>query len=375
MTKAQRYIIFIIILSSLLVVLIIKSNIFTQLFGVSQTNRNTILPESIGDPLELVLVKPASNFSNDFYKSLNNLIGVDIGPSPQSERLLAIMEFKSVDFLGIVKRHQNLLFLEESDEFSISFTNNLFANNQLAIVLKTPLNQNLNIKKEEISSIAKKIKQTELKRMVYKFQNYSNKEYSQGIKEKHGFRMVLPKDFSLAYKDSTISWFRRETPKISQGVFIANITTLDRFALLNHLNNYSATHSYKSASFILSQIDSIIRPHILGPIDGSYMQTDKFFLNIDTLNSSVNSGDVMLNNSLFAVSKLLRSETNIETYKIQSLWRMENDFMGGIYIAYLFFNQKTSEATMIYTYLFAPGEKKSINLLQLEAVVETIRYN
>ena len=105
------------------------------------------------------------------------------------------------------------------------------------------------------------------------------------------------------------------------------------------------------------------------------MQTDKFFLNIDTLNSSVNSGDVMLNNSLFAVSKLLRSETNIETYKIQSLWRMENDFMGGIYIAYLFFNQKTSEATMIYTYLFAPGEKKSINLLQLEAVVKTIRYN
>ena len=374
MTKAQRYIILTIILFSLLVFLIIKSNVFTQLFGLNQTNRNTILPESIGDPLEVVFVKPAASFSNNFYKSLNNMIGVDIGPSPQSERLLSIMEFNSVDFLGIVKRHQNLLFLEESDEFSISFTNNLFANNQLAIFIKAPRNQNLKIKQAELSNIPKKIKQTELQRMVQKFQNYSNKEYSQGIKEKHGFSMVMPKDFRLAYKDSTISWFRRETPKISQGVFIANITTSDRFLLLNHLNNYSGTHSHKSASFILSQIDSIIKPHILGPIDGSYMETDKFFLKIDTL-SSINLEDVNLNNSLFSVARLFKRETNVETYKIQSLWRMENDFMGGIYMAYIFFNQQTSEATIIYTYLFAPGEKKSINLLQLEAVVETIRHN
>ena len=50
---------------------------------------------------------------------------------------------------------------------------------------------------------------------------------------------------------------------------------------------------------------------------------------------------------------------------------MENDFMGGIFAAY--FLIKKERPILIYSYLYAPGEPKKTPLLQLEALVSTLK--
>ena len=60
-------------------------------------------------------------------------------------------------------------------------------------------------------------------------------------------------------------------------------------------------------------------------------------------------------------------------FKIQSLWRMENDFMGGIFNAYNLHTDPSEKPVLVYTYLYAPGEKKSVLLLQLEAIINTLK--
>ena len=64
---------------------------------------------------------------------------------------------------------------------------------------------------------------------------------------------------------------------------------------------------------------------------------------------------------------------NFRALRLQSLWRMENDFMGGVYRAY--YIQVGAVPKIIYTYLYAPGEQKRLFLLQLDAIIHTLYQN
>ena len=99
MTKAQQYIIISIIVLSGLV------------FWFSQLKPELELPNAIGDPLELVVVKDLSEFKSDFYQTLANFLNTDIGPSPQTEMMLNIIEIDNKKFTGILQRHHNIFCL------------------------------------------------------------------------------------------------------------------------------------------------------------------------------------------------------------------------------------------------------------------------
>ena len=115
--------------------------------------------------------------------------------------------------------------------------------------------------------------------------------------------------------------------------------------LANKINNKQIEKN------MIQIIDSVVKIHIQGPLLGSYMVSEKD-APILTENTDVN---------------------NIKITQIQSLWKMENDFMGGIYRAYYFNNPQFKQPFIIYTYLYAPGENKSIPMIQLDAIVYSVR--
>ena len=321
MTKKQAYIICAIII------------MVGVLFFVHRNSKTLDLPNSIGDPLELLVVKD-ENLGKDFQNVIKSLLKLDIGPSPQKETMLNILEVDKKNFTGIFKRHQNILVFLKSDQFSIKFKKDVYAKDQMVIVVQSPSMVLLNNNKNKISSISREIYLLEADRLIRSFKLNENKILKKQIKETHHINTSLPNGFFLAHSDSLITWARRETPKISQGVFVYNTSKLDSVFVWddNKMKKY---------------IDSVIFGHILGPIDNSYMCTEKVAL--------VKKDSIKLKDG-FAI-------------KIQSLWRMENDFMGGVFMAYLINRPSGLSPLLIYTYLYAPGQKKNISLLQLESIV------
>ena len=185
--------------------------------------------------------------------------------------------------------------------------------------------------------LVEKIKTIEIKRLVQKFKQYSKPSIEEKIKKTHNISATIPKDFFLAHHDSSTTWFRLETKKISQGIFIKNLST----PILQH-----------SSQQIIGVVDTIIKNHISGALPKSYMTSEK--------TAPIKSEEIIIN--------------NIPGFKIQSLWRVENDFMGGIFYIYYFDSKKLKTPLIIYTYLYAPGEKKSTLLLQLDAIVNTFNF-
>ena len=324
MTKTQRYII--IIICGLSITLFLnKSNIKKE------------IPNSIGDPLELVLVKSQEDFSPDFFKKFKELLTVSIGPAPQLESMLNIIEIEKNAFKGIFQRHQNILIISKADKFKIKLKHNLFATNQFVVFIECPSFDMLNAKRKEIMKIVYKIKEVEMKRLSVKFQNYSNIDLQKKIEQQYGVLVKVPKEFFLAYNDLDIVWARRETKKISQGIFISNAPNTIEGANQNEK--------------ILEVVDSIIQLHISGPKENSYMIIDK--------NAPIQIDSIIIDNTT--------------CIKIQSLWRMENDFMGGVFNIYYFNSKELKAPLLIYTYLYGPGEEKKIPLIQLEAIINTFK--
>ena len=78
----------------------------------------TGLPSALGDPLELIVVKKTDDFDPSFFSTVKEFVTIDIGPAPQPETVLKIMEIEERDFAGIIKRHQNILIISTPEDIS-----------------------------------------------------------------------------------------------------------------------------------------------------------------------------------------------------------------------------------------------------------------
>ena len=163
------------------------------------------------------------------------------------------------------------------------------------------------------------MKKLEMNRLIAKSSIRTDASFEELISSKHNITIKLPKNYFLAYDDDTITWFRRETNKLSQGILLASISEVDTSSLNIH-----------------NLINSYISDHIEGPISNSYMVVD--------------TSAPILKKNLFIYGKKIS--------KFHSLWKMKNDFMGGVYHCYFFKSKSPDKDLLIYTYLYNPGEKK-----------------
>tara|TARA_B110000444_G_C18744703_1_gene549702 strand:+ start:274 stop:1194 length:921 start_codon:yes stop_codon:yes gene_type:complete len=289
------------------------------------------LPKSLGEPLELLLISKDTNLSILLHDSLEGILLNNIGPSPQPENSLSIVSVNHNDFTGVLKRHQNICFIYEGDEFEIKILNNLFALDQLAILIYSPSVQSLMENKNQLIQLENKIKSIERSRLFSNFSKFPNKKISKIISDRHEIDIVIPQDFFIAHSDENTTWIRRDMKNIFTGIMIINTPSLHKDSIEDALNI----------------TDSIIGRHISGTSPSSYMAIESL-APIQRKNSYIN---------------------NVSCIRIQSLWTMENDFMGGIFVSYVFNNH------LIYTYLYAPNKSKSNLLNQIEAIIHTIEFN
>ena len=321
MTRDQKYIIIII-------------SLLAALFFFNKKSSLRELPNSIGEPLELVIIKNKGEFNKDFYNAIKNILSLDIGPAPQPESILNFLEIESTNFKGIFKRHQNLLFILKSDKFSVSWEQDLFAKNQQVIFLHCPSYDVLQKNNKKVQKIVNQIKQIEINRQILKYKDQVNVGLQNMITEKHDISMLLPKNFFLADSGPNMTWLRNETSKTSQGIIV--------------LNPHKDIIHFDSNQ-VLNIMDSVVRRHIFGPLEKSHMTLDK--------EASVSLDTIKLH--------------EFSALKLQSLWRMEHDFMGGIFN--LYYLHKISPTTLIYTYVYAPGQNKKLLLMHLESIIHTIK--
>jgi len=307
------------------------------------TKSSSDKPRSIGNTSEiLVIVDNEKQWDNGIGKIIRETFAQDQYGLNQSEPLFKLSHVQKKSFSDLFKKHHNLFIVNidpKIKEPKIETSVDLWSKPQRIYKITAASS------KEFVDVVSKRKElfinayhQTDMERIMEVFRPVQNTKVVAEVKEATGVKMVVPKDFSLAKNLDNFIWIRKEAGAYSQGIFIISA-------------DYHDTAQFSKES-IIARINQGLQHNVPGAVYDSYMTTDdKFVLPKEKILEDFPAG--------FAV-------------EVVGLWTVENDFMGGPFKSFTFYNKESGKIMTFMGYVYKPNEKKRNLLKQVEAILYSV---
>jgi hypothetical protein len=302
-------------------------------------------PRSIGNTSEiLVVVENEKLWSNGIGKSIRETFAKEQYGLNQSEPLFRLSHVQIKSFSDLFKKHHNLLIVEIDKAVKkpkIESSDDLWAKPQKIFKITAATNKEIvDVILNNKDVFIEAFQQTDRDRIMEVFRPSQNKEAVAEINTVTGIKMVIPKDYYLAKSLDDFMWIRKEAGEYSQGIFIIS-------------GDYLDTVQFSKES-IISRINLGLKNNVPGSVYESYMTTD--------------------NEHILPIRKVLKDFPAGFAVEVVGAWTVENDFMGGPFKSYTFYNEKTGKIITLMAYVYKPNEKKRDLLKQIEAILYTAKF-
>jgi len=305
-----------------------------------EEDNKTALPGSTGKAGEVVVVMDAKYWNGSLGEHIKNTLAKEYMALPQPEPTFHLVHIPRSSFKGLFITHRNILIfsIDPGNSTSITQKKNKWATSQIVVTIAaTSEAKCLELLTKDKLKLERILTVTERTRLRQKFNSISNKDLDLKLKEKFGIGLSVPVDYEVASEEDHFIWFRKETPEISQAIFIY---TYDKGE--QQLNDIST---------ILSMRDSIGKHKIPGPTDDSYMATMRDY----------------------PASTLPLDFKGTRAYITRGLWKVEGDFMGGPFISLTLLSPDQSTVICLDGYVYAPKYDKRNYLRQVEAILYSLQ--
>ncbi len=322
-----------------------------MLAGLSSCNssllqNNTSKPDSIGSTAEvLVVFQNAGQWSSPIGNTIRKYFQASIYGLPQSEPIFRLLHIDEDQLSDIFKTQRNIFIVTinpKVKEPKIEIKKDIWSAPQLVIYLTAPSEQSfVDVFKDRHDLFIERYMKLERKRILDVFHSSLDDKVMQGIQGRFGFSLNVPSGFYIAKNQPGFMWVRHEANRYNQGFIIISEPYVDAGQF--------------SRESILTRIQNYQRKYIPGPTEGSYMSIDRKYIIPEY--SSINNFPTK-----YAI-------------KIDGLWRVENDFMGGPFISYTFLDPKTNEIVTLFGYVYYPNNKKRDLLLQVESILYSVNFS
>ncbi len=264
---------------------------------------------------------------------------------PQAEPLFE-MAFIPIDGLTknkMFKAHHNILIVDidkKVSETTFDAKKDFWASPQRVIKITSPSDEDfINYWEEKKEAIYGILMDSEHERLNKTFHAFRDRDIRNDISKTFGFTLEIPSGFYIATNKAGFMWIRKEANHHSQGIIIYTYDFVD-------------TMAFEQAR-IISFRNAITEEFIPGPSEGSFMTVAEEYAPI--LSKRIGLND------LFAV-------------ETRSLWRLENDFMGGPFVSYTFVDERNNKVITIDGYVYAPNKPKRDLMIQMEAIAHSLKF-
>lgn len=180
----------------------------------------------------------------------------------------------------------------------------------------------------------------ERKRFQEYFRPMRDSKIMDHLKKRFGVTMPIPEGYVISVDKEDFMWIRNEDKDKSLAFLIYELPYNDTADL--NLDN------------IIKVRDSIVKRHIPGPIDGSYMTTDKEFVK--------------------PVSKALPDFPAGYAVETRGMWNVVGDFMGGPFVSYSIVDPTSSKIVTAEGWIFYPNKEKRDLLRQQESILYSLKF-
>lgn len=231
---------------------------------------------------------------------------------------------------------------KSSNTYKTAVRQDRWADNQLVVYMfgfgHDQLIENIQTNFQGVNRRVRKSESIEIDAKVYP--GGTNGSLIKEVKEKTGVDIKIPSDYFLAMHDESNNtiWLRRETPVVSMNIMFRKIPYSDAAQL--------------EPDYIQSLVDSL----------GKYVSSD-----MDNTFLQVNDIDLPVIPEVF-------ERENRYTSQIRGIWEIENDFMGGPFMAEMSLQPSTNELLLSFGFIFAPGEDKRDLMKFMEHVMASAKF-
>ena len=299
---------------------------------------------SSGKTLEVLLVANKGQYYGVTRDLIDSIFRQpqDCLPQPEPRFDVVNIPVSSLHNAQMFRMHRNIILceLKADNPDKVYIERDKWASPQVVVGIEAKSEASLRdlLRKYE-HRIVEAIYEAEHQRIINAFYNIRNVELMNRIKEKFGFELTVSEDFMWASEDDGFAWIRKETKDFSLGVLV-NVTPYrneDQF----------------TPEKIYNRLDTIMRRHVPGPAEGSYMCTER---RVEPVTRKVDYEG---------------SDYCIETH---GLWRLQGDFMGGPYVNYSMLSPDGKNIIDLVGFVYCPRFNKRDYLMQVEGICNSLTW-
>ena len=313
--------------------------------GDGQKKVKELKDRSIGGTAEiLVVTQNAEQWDGMIGDSIRAFFLKEQYGLPQPESEFKLSQLNVSGFSEMFRKHKNILIVEinpKLEKVLIEGGQDLWAKPQRVIKISAPSRQTwIEAFDEHKETYKVMFLKVEYERIMNLLRQSADPKIMNAIQNKFGFSLTIPESFFIAKSEPDFMWIRREMEKIGMGFFIYSVPYHDTIQL--------------EGNSLINMRNKFMQEYVPGPANGSFMSTDREFM-----------------------PPQIKSTSNFVTsYAIQSrgMWNLVGDYMAGPFIAYSFVDSQNKLVT-VEGYVYAPNQDKRNHLLQMEAILHSLKFN
>jgi hypothetical protein len=301
------------------------------------------LPTSTGAAGEILMVINEDVFKSNVGDSIVQILNHDVPCMPQSEPMFNISRTNFEGFTSIIKPARNIILIDAGRAYSsvkIKTEEDKWGKPQAILTIQGPTTQEVAdaIGKYKVQ-IANYFVKAERDRAIKHHQRYTEKEMVKKVEEHMGFYMAVPRNMVRCKKAENFMWISNNAGNMNRNIVLYSYP-------------YTEADAFTRAK-LLQKRDSVMKLHIPGPVENSYMTTEYRF-------EPPIWEETAMANKQYAI-------------RIQGMWRVEGEYMGGPFVSISCLDQKNQRIITAEAFIYAPNQYKRNAMRQLEAALYTIK--
>ncbi len=317
---------------------------FILLFVVAscKTDNSSLMPNVTGKAGEVVVVMEQGYWDGDPGRIMKNTLSEEVPNLPQAEPMLDIVQIPKSSFSDIFKLHRNIIITRISGNVKkakIVVKKDVYAKPQIVIYIDAKDTEEfVQLLNNKAVVIRDRIIKKERDRIITNYRKFEEIGISQRLRKFHNLSLNVPVGYTYDLDTNNFVWISHETPYISQGIFV-------------YYYNYNDTSDFDKDNLINTR-DVLLKKYVHGPIDNTYMTTEK--------DLPVSYREFLLNNRY--------------TVEMGGLWKLEGpDFMGGPFISFSTVDEERNRIITVEGYVYSPKYDNRNYIRQLEAILYTLK--
>lgn len=313
---------------------------------LSSCDKGKFLSSITGSPYEILVVANRPIWKTAAGETVVSVLEKDMPSMPQAEPTLSVSKCQEEEFTSMLKPTRNILIIDINPKkytrTRIAYSHDRWAKPQSVAHIITPDADSLKVfMKDHGDIVTNYFVKAELDRETTFLNSKSNKQIEKMIYDQFGISIKVPVEIYQYkkgnYGETSALWLSCGIKEPRQDMIIYSYPYTD----IKQLTTDS----------LINRRDSVCKRLIPGPIDGSYMGTEKRY--DYPVYRKINKGGEFC-------------------AEIRGLWKVYGGgSMGGPYISHTMIDKLHQRIITVEGYVYAPQQKKRSAIRKMEAVIGT----